>query len=211
MDDILEYENLVRKIISKYNYYGDYEDLYQVGMMGLMKALKNYKYEGAKFSTYAYQYIIGEVTTFIRENNSVKISKDIIRLSKVIDKCREVLYQKLGRTPTDLEVSLMTEISEEKIAEIKEVMQQVESLDYVNEENSENVYNSISVDDHNLDSSYLDLKNELNNLEQEERDLIYKRYYEGYTQSELSKSLGMSQVQISRKESKVLEKLKVKL
>ena len=211
MDDILEYENLVRKIISKYNYYGDYEDLYQVGMMGLMKALKNYKYEGAKFSTYAYQYIIGEVTTFIRENNPVKISKDIVRLSKVIDRCREVLYQKLGRTPTDLEVSLMTEISEEKIAEIKEVMQQVESLDYVNEENSESVYNSISVDDYNLDSTHLDLQNELNNLEQEERDLIYKRYYEGYTQSELSEYLGMSQVQISRKESKVLEKLKVKL
>ena len=50
MDDILEYENLVRKIISKYNYYGDYEDLYQVGMMGLMNALKNYKYEDVKTS-----------------------------------------------------------------------------------------------------------------------------------------------------------------
>lgn len=211
MDDILQYENLVRKIISKYNYYGDYEDLYQVGMMGLMKALKNYKYKGAKFSTYAYQYIIGEVTSFIRENNPIKISKDVIRLSKEINKCREVLYQKLGRTPTDLEVSLITEIDEEKIAEIREVMKQVESLDYVNEENSESVYNSISVDDYNLDSTHLDLQNELNNLEKEERDLIYKRYYEGYTQSELSEYLGMSQVQISRKESKVLEKLKVKL
>jgi RNA polymerase sporulation-specific sigma factor len=211
MDDILQYENLVRKIISKYNYYGDYEDLYQVGMMGLMKALKNYKYEGAKFSTYAYQYIIGEVTSFIRENNPIKISKDVVRLSKEINKCREVLYQKLGRTPTDLEVSLITEIDEDKIAEIREVMKQVESLDYVNEENSESVYNSISVDDYNLDSTHLDLQNELNNLEQEERDLIYKRYYEGYTQSELSEYLGMSQVQISRKESKVLEKLKVKL
>ena len=211
MDDILDYENLVRKIISKYNYYGDYEDLYQVGMMGLMKALKNYKYEGAKFSTYAYQYIIGEVTSFIRENNPIKISKDVVRLSKEINKCREVLYQKLGRTPTDLEVSLITEIDEDKIAEINELMQQVESLDYVNEENNESVYNSISVNDNNLDSSHLDLKNELNNLEQEERDLIYKRYYEGYTQSELSDYFGMSQVQISRKESKVLEKLKVKL
>ena len=211
MDDILQYENLVRKIISKYNYYGDYEDLYQVGMMGLMKALKNYKYEGAKFSTYAYQYIIGEVTSFIRENNPIKISKDVVRLSKEINKCREMLYQKLGRTPTDLEVSLITEIDEDKIAEIREVMKQVESLDYVNEENSESVYNSISVNDYNLDSTHLDLQNELNNLEQEERDLIYKRYYEGYTQSELSEYLGMSQVQISRKESKVLEKLKVKL
>ena len=211
MDDILQYENLVRKIISKYNYYGDYEDLYQVGMMGLMKALKNYKYEGAKFSTYAYQYIIGEVTSFIRENNPIKISKDVVRLSKEINKCREVLYQKLGRTPTDLEVSLITEIDEDKIAEIREVMKQVESLDYVNEENSESVYNSISVNDYNLDSTHLDLQNELNNLEKEERDLIYKRYYEGYTQSELSEYLGMSQVQISRKESKVLEKLKVKL
>ena len=72
MEEILDYENLVRKIISKYNYYGDYEDLYQVGMMGLMKALKNYKYEGAKFSTYAYQYIIGEVTTFIREKKIIQ-------------------------------------------------------------------------------------------------------------------------------------------
>ena len=211
MEEILDYENLVRKIISKYNYYGDYEDLYQVGMMGLIKALKNYKYNGAKFSTYAYQYIIGEVTNFIRENNPIKISKDVVRLSKEINKCREVLYQKLGRTPTDLEVSLITEIDEDKIAEINEVMRQVESLDYVNEENSESVYNSISVNDYNLDSTHLDLKNELNNLDEEERELIYKRYYEGYTQSELSKSLGMSQVQISRKENKVLEKLKVKL
>ena len=68
MDTILQYENLVRSIISKYTYYGDYEDLYQVGMMGLVKACKNYKESTAKFSTYAYKYILGEVNTFIRES-----------------------------------------------------------------------------------------------------------------------------------------------
>ena len=62
MEDILEYENLVRSVINRYSYYGDYEDLYQAGMMGLAKALKNYKAGDAKFSSYAYDYIIGEVT-----------------------------------------------------------------------------------------------------------------------------------------------------
>ena len=211
MDEILEYENLVRSIINKYNYYGDYEDLYQAGMMGLMKAMKEYKPNGAKFSTYAYTWIIGEVTSFIRENQPIKKSKDVIRLSKQIEKCREIMYQKLGREPTDLEVSLMTEIDEEKIREIRILNQKTESLDYVTLENEESLYNSIKVYDNNLDSSHLDLKEELNKLDDEEKRLIYARYYDGYTQSELSKNLGISQVQVSRKENKILEKLRVKL
>ncbi|MBR4618823.1 MAG: sigma-70 family RNA polymerase sigma factor [Bacilli bacterium] len=211
MDEILEYENLVRNIIKKYNYYGDYEDLYQAGMMGLMKALKEYKPGGAKFSTYAYTWIIGEVTNFIRENQPIKKSRDIIRLSRQVEKCREIMYQKLGREPTDLEVSLITEIDEEKIREIRMLNQKTESLDYAIEDNEESLYNSIKVYDNNLDCSHLDLKEQLNKLDEDEKKLIYARYYDGYTQSELSKSLGISQVQVSRKENKILEKLRVKL
>ena len=209
--DILEYEALVKKIASKYSRYGDYDDLYQAGMMGLLKALKEYKPGIAKFSTYAYTWIIGEITTYIRENQTLKKSKDIIRLSRQIEKCRELLFQKLQREPTDLEISLITEIDEEKIREIRILNQNTESLDYITEESSESLYNSIKTYDMNIDSEHLDLKNELSKLSEDERNLIYDRYYQGYTQSELSKELGMSQVQISRKEAKILQKLKVKL
>lgn len=211
MDTILEYENLVRSIISKYNYYGDYDDLYQVGMMGLVKACRNYQEGSAKFSTYAYKYIIGEVTTFIRENQSLKVSKDIVRLNKQIERCREILHQRLQREPSDLEVSLFLEIDEDKIQEVRSLMQKPESLDFVRSEDENNYYNSISVYDNNLDSTHIDLQNQLHNLNEDEKKLIYARYYDGYTQSELSKEFGMSQVQISRKESKILEKLRVKL
>ena len=209
--DILEYEALVKNIVNKYSYYGDYEDLYQAGMMGLLKALKEYKNGIAKFSTYAYTWIIGEITTFIRENQPLKKSKDFIRLNKRIERCRELLSQKLGREPTDLEVSLITEIDEDKIREIRILNQQTESLDYMTEDNFDNLYNSIKMYDNNLDDSYLDLKNELGKLEKDEQEIIKARYYEGYTQSEISKQLGISQVQVSRKESKILQKLKVNL
>ena len=211
MDNILEYENLVRSIINRYSYYGDYEDLYQAGMMGLAKALKNYKEKDAKFSSYAYDYIIGEVTSFMRDNTNLRLSRDMYKLSKRIEKCRELMYQKLGRKPTDLEISLITEIEEDKIREIDILTKTVESLDYVKEERENDLYNSVKVFDNNLDSSHLDLKEELNKLPEEERKLIYDRYYKGYTQNELSKELGISQVQVSRKETKILQKLKVKL
>ena len=211
MDEILEYEKLVRSIVNKYDYYGDKEDLYQAGMIGLMKAMKEYKPGIAKFSSYAYTWIIGEITSFIRENQPLKKSKDIIRLSRQIEHAKEVLRQKLGREPTDLEVSLVTEIWENKIAEIKSINQKIESLDLVSIDEENNLYNSVKTYDKNLNSDYIDLKDELNKLEDDERKLIYARYFDGYTQSEISKYLGISQVQVSRKETKILQKLKWKL
>lgn len=211
MENILEYENLVRSIINRYKYYGDYEDLYQAGMMGLAKALKNYKEKDAKFSSYAYDYIIGEVTQFMRENTNIRVSRDMIRLSKKIEEYRELLYQKLGRKPTDLEISLMTEIDEEKIKEVELLTKNVESLDYVKENDESTLYDFVKIYDKNLNSDYLDLKEVLKQLPEEERKLIYDRYFRGYTQSELSEELGISQVQVSRKENKILQKLKVKL
>ena len=135
----------------------------------------------------------------------------MIRLSKKIDEYRELLYQKLGRKPTDLEISLMTEIDEEKIKEVDLLTKTVESLDYVKENEESTLYDYVKTYDKNLNSDYIDLKEELNQLPEEERKLIYDRYFRGYTQSELSEKLGISQVQVSRKENKILQKLKVKL
>lgn len=208
MEDLLEYEGLVYGIINKYSGYFDREDLYQVGMMGLVQAYKNFD-EGfkTKFSSYAYYYIIGEVTKFVRENRSIKLSKDIIKLNGSIEKCRDLMLQRLGREPTDTEIALFMEIDEEKICDVRESVQAVKSLDYAYEEDV-SLYNSVAIFDNGMRDDVLDLKDALDRLSDEERCLLESRYYCDMTQSETSKKLGMSQVQVSRKEVKILEKLK---
>lgn len=211
MDNLLEYENLVFSIISKYGNYFDRDDLYQVGMMGLMDAYKHYDSSvGVKFSSYAYYYIVGEVTKFVRENRSVKVSRDLIKLNGSIEKCRDAMRQRLGREPTDTEIALFLEIDEEKISEVKCLMQEVESLDYQYDEDV-SLYNSVMCFDKETTASVLDLRCAISKLSDEEKALIDARYYQEMTQSEASKKLGMSQVQVSRKEGKILEKLRCSL
>ena len=211
MEDLLEYENLVYSIISKYGSYFDRDDLYQVGMIGLIDAYKHFDNSlGVKFSSYAYYYIVGEVTKFVRENRSVKVSKDVIKLNSSIEKCRDMMRQRLGREPTDIEISLFLEIDEDKIGEVNSLMQEAKSLDFCYDEDV-SLYNSVMRFDNETRDSVLDLKEAIRNLSSEEKALIDARYYQDMTQSETSKMLGMSQVQVSRREGKILEKLKSKV
>ena len=211
MDNLLEYENLVFSIISKYGNYFDKDDLYQVGMIGLIDAYKHFDESvGVKFSSYAYYYILGEVTKFVRENRSVKVSKDVIKLNSSIEKCRDIMRQKLGREPTDTEVSLFLEIDEEKVSEVRNSMQEVKSLDFCYEEDI-SLYNSVMCFDNETSADVLDLRSEISRLNEEEKAIIDARYYQEMTQSEASKKLGISQVQVSRKEGKILEKLRCRL
>ena len=211
MEDLLEYERLVFSIIGKYGSYFDRDDLYQVGMIGLIDAYNHFDESvGVKFSSYAYYYILGEVTKFVRENRSVKVSKDVVRLNASIEKCRDMMRQKLGREATDTEVSLYLEIDEEKISEVRSVMQAVQSLDFCYDEDV-SLYNSILSFDKETNASILDLRGEISKLSDEEKALIDARYYQEMTQSEVSKQLGISQVQVSRKEGKILEKLRCRL
>ena len=211
MEDLLEYENLVYSIISKYGSYFDRDDLYQVGMIGLIDAYKHFDNSlGVKFSSYAYYYIVGEVTKFVRENRSIKVSKDVIKLNSSIEKCRDMMRQRLGREPTDIEISLFLEIDEDKIGEVNSLMQEAKSLDFCYDEDV-SLYNSVMRFDNETRDSVLDLKEAIRNLSSEEKALIDARYYQDMTQSETSKILGMSQVQVSRREGKILEKLKSKV
>ena len=106
MDELLEYEGLVYSIINKYNGRIDVDDLYQVGMIGLIEAYKHFdSSHNIKFSSYAYYYIVGEITKFIRNNRPVRVSRDVIKLNKSIDKAKELMTQRLGREPSDLEIS----------------------------------------------------------------------------------------------------------
>ena len=205
------YEKLVYSIINKYSFFGEIDDLYQVGMMGLLKACENYNSEfNTKFSTYAHTYILGEVLKYIRDNKAVRTSRDLIRLNSRIEKSREILSQKLMREVSNSEIASFLEIDEKLVDEAIIASNHVKSLDYeLNDEGKElNLYDSIMYDEKGFDSEIIDLKDSLESLDEEERRLIRYRYFDDKTQSEISSELGISQVQVSRKEAKILQKLK---
>lgn len=210
MDNVLEYENLIYKMISKYKNF-DQEDLYQVAMLGLMNAKRNYNPdENTKFSTYAYYYILGEINTYIKASNPVKISQDLLRLKGSLTHAKEAMTQRLRREPTIEELSVFLEVPMDKIEEAMIATSAVESLDYTYDDEND-LYNSFGQQETQMTEDFLDLKNAVQNLPKEEQALIVARYYEGLTQQETSETLGMSQVQVSRKESKILQKLKTSL
>lgn len=210
MDNVLEYEKLIYKMISKYKNF-DQEDLYQVAMLGLMNAKRNYKPdENTKFSTYAYYYILGEINTYIKASNPVKISQDLLRLKGSLTHAKEAMTQRLRREPTIEELSVFLEVPMDKIEEAMIATSAVESLDYTYDDEND-LYNSFGQQETQMTEDLLDLKNAVQNLPKEEQALIVARYYEGLTQQETSETLGMSQVQVSRKESKILQKLKTSL
>ena len=202
MEEVLNYEGLIYGIISKYPKRYDRDDLYQVGMLGLIDAYKHFnKNYKTKFSTFAYYYIVGEVNKYIRESSSLKVSKDLIELKKKILKVKEVMMQKLGREPSNLEISLYLEVDEKLVNEALIATDEVTSMD--------EIYNIGNYD--NTSADILDLKLELEKLPEEEKNIILARYYDDMTQSEVSKKLGISQVQVSRNENKILQKLRSNL
>ena len=210
--EALKYEGLVRKIASKYNFRSDYDDLFQAGMMGLIKALKKYdKTRETNFEDYAKFYIKGEILKTLNSDFQVKVSSDTYRLSKEINEARNNLIQNLGREPTPLELSFVLGESEEKIISVMNAVTNAYSLDDSYLDDDYNLYNKIALIEKGYDVGVLDLKEAINSLEENERELITSRYYEDMTQKETAESLGITQVQVSRKESKILEKLKTKV
>lgn len=199
MEELLDYNKLIYSIINKYPKRFDREDLYQVAMLGLMDAYSHYQESyDTKFSSFAYYYIIGEVNKYIRESNSVKVSKSLIDLKKKALKVKEVMAQKLGREPSIEELAIYLDVDYEDLSNAFIATDEVECID--------NVVDARSYD--NTSSDIMDLEDEINKLPKRERDLILARYYNDYTQKEVSSLLGISQVQVSRNEAKILQKLK---
>ncbi len=209
---VTEYEWIIHTIMKRFSSFTtSREDLYQVGVMALLKAYQNFDSNyGVKFSSYAYPYVLGEISKYIKDDRNIHVSHDVLRLNASLEKAKDVLTQKLLREPTLEELSLFLDIDQEKIAQVKMSTLYVKSLDYVlNEEDDRmNLYHSIKSEEVSYDPNILDLKDALVKLKDDERKLIYSRYYQDMTQSETSEVMGISQVQVSRKETKILQKLK---
>ena len=208
---LLENECIVYSIINKYTYYFDKDDLYQVGMIGLIEALNHYKNDkNTKFSSFAYFYVLGRVKEYLRNTNLIKVSKELVKLNKSIEKAKDYLIQKLNYIPTDNEIALFLEIDVEKVRQAKEANNLVMSLEEENE-SEQNIYNKIGYSEIGYREDILDLRKEIDNLNEFDRNIIIKRYEEGLTQNELSQELGINQVKVSRKEKEILTRLRTRL
>ena len=213
-DLIIKHENLIYSIINKYRGFYDLDDLHQVAVIGMMRAVTNYKDNlNTKFSTYAYKYILGEVLKFVNDNRSFKVSKEYLQLEKQINKAREVLTQKMMRSPSNFELAIFLEIDEKIINQVDLVTSKMERLDKVIMEDGKSLTLLDTIasnkNEHNIDNIYL--YQELAKLEDEEKNLLKNRYFLHKTQQETAEILGINQVQVSRNEKKILKKLKTNM
>ena len=202
-----EYLPLI-KHIAKGFYQVPYEDLLQAGAVGLLKAYKNYRSNGTtKFSSYAYEYIFGEMYDLVNKNREIKVSKDVLKLAKKISLAQSNLSLKLNRTPTYEEIAKFLNID---LYSISEAICLTKSLIYMdsNKDEERSLYETIpNKENVSLDDKIM-LKESLNTLPMEERQIIKYRYFDDYTQMEVAKQMGLTQVMVSRKEKKSLARIK---
>ena len=206
------FKKLVYSIAEKYSHNRqELEDLYQVGNIGLLNALKNYQdNKNAKFSTYAHFYIKGEILKYIRENKDFKINYDNLKLYQSINKVKEYLTQKNLKEPSIEEISNYLEVPLDVVIDVLNSNKPFKSLDSeISEEFDDlNLYDYTSYIENGYNEDIIVLKNEIEKLSPFERKLIIDRYYHDKSQSETSKDLGITQVQVSRNEKKILAKIR---
>jgi len=207
-DIIVENENLIYKLCSYFPYYQDKEDLYQAGCKGMIEAYKNFDAsKGVKFTSYAYSYILGEMKKVVREDKSIKISRDINVLSNKIEQAKSLLSQTLMHEPTVQELSDYLEIPEYYIVEALNSKVSLKRIDSNVGDTNMMLHEIISSPNADIDDLIF-LKTELESLGEPERSIMISRYYEDMTQTEIANRLGLSQVDVSRREKKVLTKLR---
>ena len=212
-DLIMNNQNLIYKLTHYFKNYENKEDLFQAGCIGMVKAYKKYDSSfNVKFTTFAFPYILGEMKKFAREDKGIKISKDISRLNSKIEQATIILSQKLMREPTIDELSSFLDISTYDLAEAINSTNNIMSIDEVINNDSKEVTLHDIIKDKETDlDSLIALRSAIKGLSDFEKELIGKRYYKDMTQKEVAECLGISQVQVSRKEQKVLTKLKSKI
>lgn len=206
---------LVLSILKKYNNRVDnMDDLFQIGCIGLIKAIDNFDLSHeVKFSTYAVPMILGEVKRYIRDNNQVRISRSVKDIAYRALKIKDELSNEINKEPSIKDISKIMKIPEFEIANALDAMRDVISMyEPIYNDGGDVIYLSDQLEDksdslYDLDTK-LALKEALAKLKDKEKDILKQRFIVGKTQMELSDELGISQAQISRIEKKALEDLR---
>lgn len=202
---------LVHSIAKRFKGRGEeYDDLYQAGCVGLIKAVDNFdESKGFLFSTYAVPVIMGEIRRLFRDGGAVKVSRSLKEKSIKVQAIREKFIKKELREPTLSELSELCGIETEELSEVLNVINPVVSLSCTTEDGDETI--DIPVDDTDKLFDRLSVHHAIRDLSNDELLLIKYRFYEGKTQCESAKLLGISQVQVSRREKQLLAKLRTRL
>ncbi len=187
----------------------EYDDLYSAGCMGLVKAYDAFdETRGVQFSTYAVPVILGEIKKLFRDGGAVKVSRSVKELSLRVKAAREQLQKQSGAQPGIGELAAYLGVSPEQVAEAVSASLPVLSLTPVQEEDSPSQFDIPVSSEEERIAETLSLRRTLEQLEERDRLLIRYRFYEGKTQSETAKRLGTTQVQISRRERRLLAQLR---
>ena len=197
-------------------YYGrgtDPEDLYQLGCLGFLKAVRGFDPAfGCQFSTYAVPKIAGEIRRFLRDDGAVKVSRSVKERALTIRQARDRLTHALGREPTLSELSAETGLESEDIAAAEEASLPVASLQM--EAGEEGFTLESMVGTEGMEEGVVErlaLRGAIDSLPERERQVIFLRYYKNLTQDRAARGLGVSQVQVSRIERKAVEHLRERL
>lgn len=189
----------------------EYDDLYSAGCVGLVKAVDNFEVErGLCFSTYAVPVILGEIRRLFRDGGTVKVSRGLKELSMKINRVIKDFQDKNGYEPTVNQIAELMELEPNQIAEAINSSTQPLSLTYDNEDGEKQIEIPIQPVEESL-TELMALRQIIGELDLTDRELITLRFFKNKTQSETGKLMNMSQVQISRKEKKILEKMRKKL
>lgn len=217
---ISENLGLVHSIVRRFEHRGcDREELFQTGCIGLIKAIEKFDLSlQLAFSTYAVPMIMGEIRRFLRDDGMVKVSRTLKENGYKISKARELLTNELGREPSILEIEALTELSREEIVLAMEANREVESIyqpvagtdgdELLLVDQLGNAGNIYEEPEKEAVLNELVVTQLLATLDEKEKQVIQLRYFENKTQCEVAATLGMSQVQISRLERKILLRLR---
>jgi len=213
-----ENNGLIWSIVKRFKDRGyELEDLYQIGSIGFIKSIKRFDSSfDVKLSTYAVPYILGEIKRFIRDDGSVKVSRSIKELSMKIRDAQNRYLREKGKEITIGELEKELKVPKEEIAVALDSLKPTISIydeTYSNEEGGISFLDTLSnnIDESEQLANKLSIRELINDLEQREKEIILLRYYKNKTQTEVAKILGISQVQVSRIEKKILSNMKLKL
>ena len=221
MTKLIEDNNrLIWSIVRRFNGRGyDTEDLYQIGSIGFIKAIQRFdtSFE-VRLSTYAVPYILGEIKRYIRDDGPIKVSRSIKELNIKILELQKEYFRKYGRDIKLEEISKELRISKEEITMALDSSKPVDSIEnakYTDNKTDKTVsiLDQISTgkDEQTEIANRITIKNLISELNDNEKEIILLRYYKQKTQMQVSRILGITQVQVSRIERKVLEKMRRKL
>ena len=206
---------LVLSVIQRFNNRGEYvDDLFQVGCIGLMKAIDNFDLsQNVKFSTYAVPMIIGEIRRYLRDNNPIRVSRSLRDVAYKALQVRDSLVNKLSREPSVTEISSELKIAREEVVFALDAIQEPISLfDPIYHDGGDPIYVMDQIgDEKNHETNWLEgisIREAMRKLSDRERHILNLRFFDGKTQMEVAEEIGISQAQVSRLEKAALSHMR---